>query len=60
MYGMLDVAVLDWSAGMAELRAVRHEVGLQQGHILALEDVPNSSCPSIPAPCTVSLLAHEL
>ena len=60
MDGMLDVAVLQWSAGMAELGAVRHEVGLQQGHILALEDVPDSPCPSVPGPFTVSQVAHEI
>ncbi len=58
--GMLDVAVLDWSAGMAELGAVRHEVGLQLGHILALEDVPNSPCPSVTASHTASQLAHDI
>ncbi len=57
---MLDVAVLQWSAGMAELRAVGHEVGLQLGHILALEDVPNSPCPSVPAPYTLLQLPHEI
>ena len=58
--GMLDVAVLDWSAGMAELGAVGHEVGLQLGHILALEDVPNSPCSSVTAPYTLSQLAYEI
>lgn len=50
MNGMFDVTGLDRLASMVELRAVSHEVGLQQGHILTLEDVPNSPCPSIPAP----------
>ena len=58
--GVLDVAVLDWSAGMAELGAVGHEVGLQLGHILALEDVPNSPCSSVTAPYTLSQLAYEI
>jgi len=60
MYGVLDDAVLQWSASMAEFGAVGHEVGLQLGHILALEDVPNSPCPSVPAPYTLSQLPHEI
>ena len=46
--GMLDGSVLDRLAGMGELSAVGHQVLLQQGHILALEDVPHSPCPSVP------------
>ncbi len=59
MYGVLDVAMLQWFASMAEFGAVGHEVGLQLRHILALEDVPNSPCPSVPAPYTLSQLPHE-
>lgn len=47
--GMLDAAELDWSAIVGEGTAVGLQVGLHKGHILALEDVPNGSCPSIPA-----------
>lgn len=49
MDGMLERSRLDSLAIMSELLAVLLQVGLQLGHILALEDVPNCPCAPVPA-----------
>ena len=46
---MLEGARLDGGASMGKLTAMLLKVGLQLGHILALEDVPDCSSTSVPA-----------
>ena len=45
---MLEGGGLHGLASMSELLAMLLQVGLQLGHILALEDVPNCPSSSIP------------
>lgn len=49
MDGMLKGARLDGPASMSELLAMLLQVGLQLGHILALEDVPHRPCAPVSA-----------
>lgn len=49
MDGMLEGGRLDGLASNSELLAVLLQVGLQLGHILALENVPHCSCTPVPA-----------